>query len=451
MASEEIRKKWGTIFMGDREASVEQLHAMQEPLRREKEKKEQTEDYMERVRARAADRAREILGAAYTERQKVLDEAKAEIAARKRQAAMECAQLKQEGEKVRQEAQAEYDKAKATLEEAEKIRAQAHEEGFQEGMTQAGAELHEFRAELGQSMAVLMRAIERERKNILEQWRTELAALVQAAAQAGTGLILQKEHQAILRALVFQALDLLESRSSINMRVNPADEAQVSDLFHAARERAPELKQWVVTGDNNIEPGGLVAETGSGSVDLQRNNFRELVDGVLSHLGLPDMETEEQAATMRDLVEKEVAHIASLSPELDLAPEPELPQPESQLPEPEPAPAEIEADAAPEAAENAQEPDQADEAESGQESGSEMSDPMEAMPEQPAPAAPQSANPTLEELEEELFPLDMETPEPVQEDREETAAEPEPAEAAQATAEVIEPADPETLAKGGFL
>ena len=56
MAADEARKKWGTIFMGEREASVEQLDAMQEPLRRDKIRKEQTEDYMERVRKRAADR-----------------------------------------------------------------------------------------------------------------------------------------------------------------------------------------------------------------------------------------------------------------------------------------------------------------------------------------------------------------------------------------------------------
>ena len=34
MASDELRKKWGTIFMGEREATVEQLDAMQEPMRR---------------------------------------------------------------------------------------------------------------------------------------------------------------------------------------------------------------------------------------------------------------------------------------------------------------------------------------------------------------------------------------------------------------------------------
>ena len=56
MASEELRKKWGTIFMGEREATVEQLDAMQEPMRREQLRREQQEDYLERVRAKAAEK-----------------------------------------------------------------------------------------------------------------------------------------------------------------------------------------------------------------------------------------------------------------------------------------------------------------------------------------------------------------------------------------------------------
>ena len=72
MASDQLRKKWGTIFMGEREASPQQLDAMQEPLLRERAQQQHQEDYLARVRARAEERAREILGAAYAERQRAL-------------------------------------------------------------------------------------------------------------------------------------------------------------------------------------------------------------------------------------------------------------------------------------------------------------------------------------------------------------------------------------------
>lgn len=423
MSSDEIRKKWGTIFMGEREASVEQLRAMQTPLQKEREKKEQTEDYMERVKARAADRAREILGAAYTERQNVLQEARNEIAVLKRQAAEECARLKAEGEAALKQAQAELAAAQAERQAAEEIKSAAHDEGFQNGMDKAGEELKEFRTELGQSLAALLGAVERQCGHVVDTWREELVALTLVAVQAGTGFILKKEHGEILRNLVFQALELLENRNIITVRVNPEDEAQVSDMFRAARERAPELKQWIVTGDASIEPGGLVAESGSGSVDLQRQNFREMVSDILVHLGLPPTADASEAAAMRELLEREVAHIASLTPEADLPLPPEAAQSIPETPE---------WTEAPEIPEVLGEPDipvfTEEELPTSMPDGMQLDAPEPEMPsdfvengdsfsqwEEPgeAQAAAQPAEetptmPTLEELEEELFPLDEE-------------------------------------------
>lgn len=315
MASDEVRKKWGTIFMGDREASVEQLSAMQEPLMREKLQQEQTEDYMERVRKRAADRAREILGAAYAERLKVLEEAKTEAEAEKGRALRATARMKADGEAARKEAEEELEKARAAREEAEALRDAAREEGLRQGMDQAEDELREFRAELGQSLGRLLKALDAQRKRIADIWRDELVALAQTAAAAGSGFVLQKEHKAILRSLVIQAINQLENRASITVRVNPSDEASVADMFNAARECVPDLRQWIVQGDENIEPGGLIVESGSGRVDLRRENFRSMVDNILTHLSLPIQESEEQSdEALRELLAAEEAGLAKYSP-----------------------------------------------------------------------------------------------------------------------------------------
>lgn len=318
MASDEIKKKWGTIFMGNREASVQQLQAMQEPLHREKRQKNQAEEYMERVRARAADRAREILGAAYAERQKVLEEARADAMRYRKEAEIDCGRLKTESENAHREALAELEKARKERQDAESLRLAARDEGYQEGLQQSATELNEFRADLGQSLGSLLRAIERERHQILDSWRADIVELVQCASQAGSGFVLQKEHKTVLKNLVFQALEQLENRSIVHLRVHPADEDAINGIFKAAKDRFPELKQWVISGDEAIEQGGLVAESGTGSIDLRRENFRELVDGVLAHLGLPEGAIEENAdRVIRELVEKEVANIAGLTPEMD--------------------------------------------------------------------------------------------------------------------------------------
>ncbi len=459
MASDEMRKKWGTIFMGDREASVEQLNAMQERLNHDKIKKEQTQDYMERVRARATDRAREILGEAYTERQKVLDEAKAEAAASKRLTAQECAKIKAQGEELRQRAQAELEAAQAEREEAKRLRETAHDEGYQEGMNQAGAELHEFRAEMGNSLGALMRAIERQRRDILENWRNELVGLVQAAVQAGTGYVLREEHEEVLRRMVCQALDLLENRSSITVRVNPQDEETVSDMFRAARERAPELRQWTVHGDETVEPGGLLADSGSGSVDLQRANFREMVDGILGFLALPESEREAaQQSAVASLVEQEVAHIASLTPE------PDLPSKAEAGAEPDPEDGKIEELPGQQA--DGPEPEEKQEAAAREENPQEAAQPEVAenrqpqitdSAEQPLSQDAETADASLAELEEELFPLEEESGAAEALPPEDKAQEASPEEQAQKkekeelAAELDNELDAKTLNEGGFL
>lgn len=179
-------------------------------------------------------------------------------------------------------------------------------------MDAAGAELTAFRQELGQSLATLLRRLEKRQDALCASWREDLTALTLAAVEAGTGWLLHSEHEAVLRRLVLEAVNLLEDRTSISVRVHPDDEASVGGLFQAARERAPELRQWVVTGDPNLEPGDLVAESGSGSVDCRRAYFSDMVAGVLTHLTLPQRPEEAaEAAALGDLVAQEAARLAA--------------------------------------------------------------------------------------------------------------------------------------------
>ena len=402
MASEQLRKKWGTIFMGEREATVEQLDAMQEPMRREKLKQEQEVDYMERVRARAAERAKEILGAAYAERLKVLEEAKAEALAQRKEAAAQCAALKAEAEAARKEAAAELARAQAEREAAVRVREAAHGEGYQAGMDQAGQELREFRAELGQSLGALLRALAGQRTDLAAAWREELVELTQEAVAAGTGHVLSQDHAELLRALVLKAVSLLEDRSTIVVRVNPADEAAVGDMFAAARERAPELAQWIVNGDERMERGGLIAESGSGSVDCRREHYREMVDSILSHLALPEREGEAEADEAIDaLVEHETARMAELAPPPEPALEPAPAEAAAAVPATEeaiPAPEEQGAPQAP----SQQAPAQAGPQEAPAQAASPQAPPQQAAPpEAPAPPPPPQPEPPAPEFFED--------------------------------------------------
>lgn len=322
--SMDLRKKWGTIFMGEREASMSQLEAMQEPVRREQERQQSQEDYMERVKTRAVERARQILGEAYAERQRVLEEARRDSQDTYQRIIAEAESIRQSTRDGYEAMQAEREKARKELAEAERIRAAAHDEGYKTGMDQVAGDLQQIRYELAQYVGWMMQAVQIQTHDICRQWREDLAELTRAAVSAGTGHVLSSQHEAVLRALMLDAVRQLEDRSTITVRVHPEDEEAVTDMFAAARERVPELRQWIVNTDASMEPGGFVAESVSGSVDCRREHFRELVDNILVHLALPttdlDRENEQKGEQlMQELLEKA----------RQLGPEPATPAPEA--------------------------------------------------------------------------------------------------------------------------
>lgn len=324
--SMDLRKKWGTIFMGDREASMAQLEAMQEPILREQERQQNQEDYLERVKARAVERARQILGEAYAERQRVLEEAKREAQEHYQRIISEAESIRQSTRDGYETMQQERGKTSKELAEAERIRASAHEEGYKAGMDQVAGDLQQIRFELAQYVGWMMQSVQAQTHDICRQWRESLVELTKAAVSAGTGYVLSTQHEDVLRSLLLAAVRQLENRTTITVRVHPEDEEAVTDMFAAARERVPELQQWIVNTDDKMEPGGFVAESCSGSVDCRREHFRELVENILVHLGLPttdeDRANDEKEARLLDML---LERAGRLGPEPVKAVEAELP------------------------------------------------------------------------------------------------------------------------------
>ena len=402
--SMDLRKKWGTIFMGDREASMAQLEAMQEPIRREQERQQSQEDYMERVKTRAVERARQILGEAYAERQRVLEEAKREAQDHYQRIISEAESIRQSTRDGYEAMQLERGKTSKELSEAERIRAAAHEEGYKAGMDQVAGDLQQIRFELAQYVGWMMQAVQAQTHDICRQWRESLVELTKAAVSAGTGYVLSTQHEDVLRSLLLAAVRQLEDRTTITVRVHPEDEEAVTDMFATARERVPELQQWIVNTDDKMEPGGFVAESCSGSVDCRREHFRELVENILVHLGLPTTdedrandEKEEQLLDMlleraRQLGPEPVKAVeAELPPAADAAAAEEAPAVEAEAEEQQaPAAAEVEADAqAP--AETA-----------------EMADPAEGEALPPALADEEDLPVPVDEADDDLLPDDLE-------------------------------------------
>ncbi len=306
------KKNWGTIFLdATRESSLSRIDAMQAASRQEQWNKKTQQDYLEKVRQKAIDRAKEILGEAYTERQNILAEAEQE-AERIRQ---EAKTAHQSAEDIRNQSQELRHAAQVELDNAQHIKEGAHEEGFQEGLAHAQEELQNFRAAMGASVAGVLRVIEGQTLNIFSEWRAELVDLLRVCVEKGTSIVLEEERKQVLEGMMLKAVRNLDQRRSVILRVSPEDESVVLDLITAAKEQNPDLGQWDVSPDPSLQPGDIIAESSTGTVDSRLDLFREMVENIIQHLSLPETEIDIKFFEfVQRAIEEEVARVAALTP-----------------------------------------------------------------------------------------------------------------------------------------
>lgn len=226
-------QKWGRIFMDNKVSDLDSLERRRSLAWSEKDQAE----YLERVRQKAEDKAREILRAAQSE--------------------------------------------------ANALRIKAREEGYAEGARQAEAELAELRSSLGDTVHTVLDSIEKQAAGIYAAQRENLCALVRLAVEKGLGITLAAERGAVLESLFNEAVESLESARRITVRCNPEDAAALEDIIAMGHEKYPDMKAWKVHADQAVEPGGILVESESSLANNTIESRRAAVDKVLAGLNIP--------------------------------------------------------------------------------------------------------------------------------------------------------------------
>lgn len=229
----ENTQKWGRIFM---DSKVSELGSFEQRRSMAWSDKDQ-DDYLDRVRQKAEDKAKEILLAAQSE--------------------------------------------------AKAVRDAAYNEGYAEGVRQAEGELAELRASMGDTVHAVLGAIEEQAAAIYPAWRDDLAALVRLSVEKGLGVVIDEERGSVLEALFEQAVKSLESARRIVVRCNPEDAGAVEDIISMSRERFPDTNAWQVCEDAGIQPGGILVESESSLANNTIESRKAAIDKVLEGLNIP--------------------------------------------------------------------------------------------------------------------------------------------------------------------
>lgn len=147
------------------------------------------------------------------------------------------------------------------LAEAERLRAEAYEAGFAQGLAEgrrtAELEAAEYLGRLGR----LVEAARLEHRRILREAEEQLLVLALAAAGHILARRLEADEQALVADFLAEALREVEGATVVRIRVNPQD----FDFVRAVvAERWGDLP---VTADPRVEVGGCVVETASTLID----------------------------------------------------------------------------------------------------------------------------------------------------------------------------------------
>lgn len=171
--------------------------------------------------------------------------------------------------------------------EAKEIRRRAMEEGFAQGLEQADQQVEQARKDMAAKLGQALKAVDQGRKAVWSEYRKDLAALASAAVDKILAVELSANRREVIAAYLDQAVEILDTERRLTLRVHPSDKALMAEILQLAAKELPEAAQWKVASDPDLEPGSLIVDSGDGLVDNSQSSRRAAVMALLDQLRLP--------------------------------------------------------------------------------------------------------------------------------------------------------------------
>jgi flagellar assembly protein FliH len=172
----------------------------------------------------------------------------------------------------------------AAVAEGRALREQAVAEGLAEGRGQARAEAEAAVQAQAEALARTLTAAQRVGRDLWAGYRRDVLDLLHLMLQRLLRVEMDERRATILGALLDQALDAIDSRRALTVRVHPQDQALTQDLLERAKARHPGLERWAVRPDATLDQGGVILESDRGMVDNSLASRMALVEPILDQL-----------------------------------------------------------------------------------------------------------------------------------------------------------------------
>lgn len=151
-----------------------------------------------------------------------------------------------------------------TLAEAQRLRQEAIDAGYQEGLRKAVSEY----AQAIDTLQNLMNNLREERETFLSGVESQVVKLSVEIAEKILRRELEAKPEAILEIIRLALLQLAD-RNSITLHVSPQDAELIRRHRDEIRDAAGGIKSIEIIEDRRVDRGGCIAESTSGSLDAR--------------------------------------------------------------------------------------------------------------------------------------------------------------------------------------
>lgn len=153
------------------------------------------------------------------------------------------------------------------LADAEQIRQRALSEGLEAGRGEARNQAKAETQKVAKFLDSLQTALVTEKERVYTEHKQCLFQILRLAFEKTLGVMLDTEREKVLQTLFEEALTQLQTRTCVTVHVSPADLELAKGLVDQTRERRSDLPELRICACADLGLGGVRIESGDGLVD----------------------------------------------------------------------------------------------------------------------------------------------------------------------------------------
>ncbi len=174
------------------------------------------------------------------------------------------------------------------MSEAEALKQEARDQGYEQGRAAADQELNAHCQNLSCRLNDLLEQMQAAKKTLQVKQSQNMALLLKVALEKILATELEAHKAEVLENLLEEALTRIDSQERVTISCSPKDASFLEDQLARAEQQFPDLAKWVIRPSSAMQKGGLKIESKNGMVDNSIESRYALVREIVEQISLED-------------------------------------------------------------------------------------------------------------------------------------------------------------------